>query len=73
MKIILVNINFVDLLLPTQSFSLKVRPKNTQNHDMAKMVGGFVDFGFQTFILHPDEVQSVLSTPPKPFYYMLRN
>jgi len=39
---------------------------------MAKRVGGFVDFGFQTFILHPDEVQSVLATLLKRFSYMLR-
>ena len=59
-------------MLPRKPLSLKLRLKNTQNHDMAKRVGGFVDFGFQTFILQPDEVQRVLSTPPKPFYYMLR-
>ena len=32
---------------------------------------GFVDFGLLTFILLRDEVQSVLSTPRKPFFYML--
>ena len=49
----------------------KSRQKITQNHDMGKRVGGFVDFGLLTFILLRDEVQSVLSTPRKPFSYML--
>ena len=32
---------------------------------------GCLDFGFQTLIPKPDKVQSVLSTLPKPFFYML--
>ena len=49
----------------------KNRLKISQNHDMGKRVGGFVDFGLLTFILLRDEVQSLLSTPRKQFFYML--
>ena len=49
----------------------KNRLKISQNHDMGKRVGGFVDFGLLTFILVRDEVQSVLSIPRKQFFYML--
>ena len=52
-------------------FLLKIRLKNTQNHDVARGLGGFLSVGVQTSILHPNEVQRVFSTPPKPFYVML--
>ena len=52
-------------------FCWKVTRKNAQNHGIAKSEGGFLVFGLQTLILEPDEVQSVLSTPPKQFLYML--
>ena len=38
---------------------------------MTKMAGGFIVFGLQTLILKPDEVQSVLWTLLKRFFYML--
>ena len=38
---------------------------------MTKMAGGFIVFGLQTIILKPDEVQSVLWTLLKRFFYML--
>ena len=67
-KNILIN---VDLLLTKCPFLLKSPRKNAQNYGIAKRAGGFLVFGLRTLILEPDEVQSVLSTLPKPFLYML--
>ena len=58
-------------LLPRYMFSLRSRLKNTQNHDVAKGLGVFVSVGVQTSILHPSEVQRVLSPQPKPFCVMM--
>ena len=46
---------------------LKSHWKNAQNHGIIKRAG-FVAFGLQTLILQSDEVQSALSTLPKPFF-----
>ena len=71
MMIILVNKINADLLLTKYPILLKSPRKNAQNHGIAKRAGGFLVFGLRTLILEPDEVQSVLSTPPKSFSYML--
>ena len=61
----------VERLLPKYVLLLKIGLKNTQNHDVARGLGVFLSVGVQTSILHPNEVQRVLSTLPEPFYVML--
>ena len=41
---------------------LKIRLKNTQNHDVTRGPGGFVSVGVQASILHPNQAQRVLPT-----------
>ena len=41
---------------------LKIRLKNTQNHDVTRGPGGFLSVGVQASILHPNQVQRVLPT-----------
>jgi len=69
--IVTILVNKSSAFVTQLSFLFQIRLNMGKNRDLGERVGRFLGFDQDTIILLPNEVHSVLSTPCKPFFYML--